>query len=158
MAMFCRVQQNSTFKRKAEFLKSANSAVQANLSTAVTTYPLPSGLPNQYKSTAFTVNAGGNPVGLYNAGNNGWGNSVSYGYFDFSGTVSVSITPSSGFSSFKLVPSSLPPMRSRCRRCTSVLTKRSSSVHRQFVLAIIGLSVDIDGILGCNTQLSVPVI
>lgn len=94
-------------KEEAEFLKSANSTVHANLSTAVTTYPLPSGLPNQYKSTAFTVSAGGNPVGLYNAGNNSWGNSVSYGYFDFSGTVSISVTPSSGFSSFKLVPSSL---------------------------------------------------
>ncbi|SDK56425.1 Glycosyl hydrolases family 28 [Pedobacter sp. ok626] len=84
-----------------------SSTLNALLSDSVTIYPIPSGLPAGYKSAAYTVTAGGKPVALYNAGNNGWGNAVSYGYFDRSGTVTVTVTPSTSFSSFKLLPESL---------------------------------------------------
>lgn len=73
----------------------------------VTPYPAPADLPIHYRSTDFTVSAGGQPIDLYNAGNNSWNAAVSYGYFDMSGTVEVTITPHFGYETFELVPKSL---------------------------------------------------
>ncbi|MET6996688.1 glycosyl hydrolase family 28 protein [Chitinophaga defluvii] len=77
------------------------------LSGMVTVYPFPSGLPATYKSTLFSVNAESSSVPIYNAGNNSWGQPVSYGSFDMTGPVTVTITPSFPFTSFKLLPQSL---------------------------------------------------
>jgi len=77
------------------------------LADSVKVYPAPGGLPSAYKSTTFTATAGGKSLNLYHAGNNGWGNPVSYGYFDMNSNVTVTVTSSSSFSSFKLVPASL---------------------------------------------------
>jgi len=73
----------------------------------VTTYPAPTNLPTAYKSTDFAVTAEGSQVAVYNAGSNIRGNNVSYGSFEMTGSVSVSITPNFNFSSYQLVPRSL---------------------------------------------------
>lgn len=69
----------------------------------VTTYPAPSGASRSFD---FGVTADANNVDLY-GDKNGWNNTVSFGYFDFSGTISVSVTVNVPFTSYKLAPESL---------------------------------------------------
>ncbi|MDI4649991.1 glycosyl hydrolase family 28 protein [Cohnella hashimotonis] len=69
----------------------------------VTAYAAPTGAP---RSSDFTVTAGSSAIDLY-GDNNGWGNKVSYGYFDMTGSVTVSVTVNFSFSSYKLAPASL---------------------------------------------------
>lgn len=77
----------------------------AHSKTNVTTYAVPEGAPI---TADFTVSANGKRVGLYSAGYNTWKNCVSYGSFDFSGgSVTVAITVSDSFTTYKLVPDSL---------------------------------------------------
>lgn len=73
----------------------------------VITYAAPADLPENYRSTEFTVKAGEQEIDLYNAGNNSWNKPVSYGYFDMPGAATVTITPNFDYSSFELVPRSL---------------------------------------------------
>ncbi|MCU6707356.1 glycosyl hydrolase family 28 protein [Paenibacillus sp. J5C_2022] len=79
----------------------------AHATGSVTVYPTPANLPAAYKSADFTVTAQGSQVAAYNAGSNSWGNNVSYGSFEMTGSVSVSITPNFNYSSYRLVPRSL---------------------------------------------------
>lgn len=67
--------------------------------------PIPAGVST---STDFTVNADGQSVGLFDAGQNGWGKRVSFGLFSMSGgPVTVSITVGFAFTAAKLAPASL---------------------------------------------------
>jgi hypothetical protein len=69
----------------------------------VTTYAAPSGASRSYD---FAVSVDASNVDLY-GDKNGWNNTVSFGYFDFTGTVSVSVTVNFPFASYKLAPESL---------------------------------------------------
>ncbi|MCQ6557445.1 glycosyl hydrolase family 28 protein [Paenibacillus mendelii] len=83
------------------------SGSMAEASGTITAYPAPANLPSAYASSDFAVTAQGSQVAVYNAGSNAWGNAVSYGAFDMSGSVTVSITPNAAYGSYKLVPQSL---------------------------------------------------
>ncbi|MFK4788195.1 glycosyl hydrolase family 28 protein [Microbacterium sp. ZW T5_56] len=66
---------------------------------------IPSGVAT---SSDFTVTAAGQAVGLFDAGQNGWGKHVSFGRFDMTGgPVTVSVTVGFAFTTAKLVPASL---------------------------------------------------
>ncbi|MCQ6557446.1 glycosyl hydrolase family 28 protein [Paenibacillus mendelii] len=73
----------------------------------VTAYAAPGDLPVHLRSTDFAVAAGGKEIDMYNGGYNSWNNPVTYGSFDMSGSVTVTITPSDAFETYKLVPRSL---------------------------------------------------
>ncbi|MDQ0090747.1 hypothetical protein J2T12_004170 [Paenibacillus anaericanus] len=73
----------------------------------VTTYAAPDDLPVHLRSTDFTVVAGDENIDLYNGGSNSWNNSITYGSFDMSGHVKVTITPDTNFETYQLVPYSL---------------------------------------------------
>ncbi|THF76737.1 glycosyl hydrolase family 28 protein [Cohnella fermenti] len=76
---------------------------ETNAAGTVTAYSAPAGAPRSYD---FTVDAGGSSIDLY-GDNNGWGQTVSYGYFDMTGSVTVAVTVNFSFSSYKLAPASL---------------------------------------------------
>lgn len=73
----------------------------------VTVYPFPEGLPSAYMSPDYTVTVEDHDVPIYSAGTNSWGQRVSYGYFEMTGSVDVAITVASEFGEYKLVPQSL---------------------------------------------------
>ena len=75
-------------------------------SRAVISLAYPASLPAAYKSSDFNVNVSGTSVAVYNAGDNSWGNRVSYGTFEMSAPVSLTVTPAFSFSSFKILPQS----------------------------------------------------
>ncbi|XID94081.1 hypothetical protein ACF3MZ_06040 [Paenibacillaceae bacterium WGS1546] len=69
----------------------------------VTAYPAPSGAP---VAADFTVVAEGQGIDLY-GDDNSWGNRVSFGTFDMTGSITVSVTVNFPFASYKLAPASL---------------------------------------------------
>lgn len=83
------------------------TSAAADTKAAVTVYGMPSNLPSQYKSTDFTVTAGGQSVPVYASGANAWGSTVSYATFDASEAVSVSIGVNFSFTQYQLIPNSL---------------------------------------------------
>ena len=94
----------------------------------VTVYPAPGDLPVHYRSAEFKVQAGGSEIDLYNAGNNSWNAPVSYGYFDMSGPVDVTITPSFAYESFELVPKSLGIQGKRTGDAITFLLREPANV------------------------------
>lgn len=85
----------------------ASESNTAYASGTVIAHSAPSGLPPVYRSADFVVTAGAYNIDLYNAGNNSWNQPVSYGYFEMSGSVTVSVTPQFSYSSFRIIPQSL---------------------------------------------------
>lgn len=78
---------------------------QAN-STNVITYDMPAGMPSGYVSSDFGVSVNGMDVDVYYGGNNAWGNGISFAAFDFTGTVTVTVTTNFSFNSARILPRS----------------------------------------------------
>lgn len=73
---------------------------------SINTYNMPTGLPSEYVSSDFEVQVNGIEVNVYNGGDNVWGNSISYAAFDFSGTVTVTVTTDFSFTTARFLPRS----------------------------------------------------
>lgn len=106
-------------RRIAASIAASSVIIAALIATApavaagtVSSQPVPAGVA---ASADFTVSAGGQAVGVYDAGVSAWGSHVGFGRFDLTGgPVSVSVTVGFAFSTASLVPSSLglTPVRS----------------------------------------------
>jgi hypothetical protein len=75
-------------------------------STAVTAYDMPAGMPSGYVSSDFGVAVNGVDVDIYYSGNNAWGKGISFAAFDFTGSVTVTVTTNFSFSSARILPRS----------------------------------------------------
>jgi len=84
-------------------LKAALDTGTDDTQGTVVTYAAPEGSARSYDYELTAQNA---PVDLY-GDSNWWGNTVSFGYFDFSGTIRVSLRPNFPFSTCKILPESL---------------------------------------------------
>ena len=81
--------------------------VSASESTpVVTTYSMPSDLPSKYVSSDFDVSISGAQVPVYCAAVNAWNQPISYASFDFSGTITVSVSVKFPFSTARILPRS----------------------------------------------------
>lgn len=66
------------------------------------TAPVPDGAP---AATQYSATVQGEPIGLY-ADTNGWDEEIAFGQFDFTGSVTVSVTVEFEFRTFQIAPSS----------------------------------------------------
>jgi hypothetical protein len=73
---------------------------------AVIAYDMPAGLPEGYVSSDFEVTANGVNVDVYDSGNNAWGKGISFAAFDFTGSVTVTVTTNFSFSTARILPRS----------------------------------------------------
>lgn len=84
-------------------LFTAKTEVYANSGTVIT-YDKPSNLPSKYTSTDYQINVNGSPLHIFNGGNNVWGNKVSFTSFDFSGAITIEVTPNFTFNTVTILP------------------------------------------------------
>lgn len=71
---------------------------------SVTAYTMPQNLPQEYVSTNFSVSASGIALPVYNVGQNVWNANVAYCAFDFTGTVTLSVTTNFNFTTARVLP------------------------------------------------------
>ncbi len=73
---------------------------------AFTAYDKPAGMPASYVSSDFNVLVNGISVSVYDSGNNAWGKGISFAAFDFTGSVTVTVTTNFSFGSARILPRS----------------------------------------------------
>ena len=74
---------------------------------AVKIWPFPEDLPEQYKSSDFSISAEGLEVPVYASGLNAWGNTVSYASFESTREITVCVTVHFPLETAVILPRSL---------------------------------------------------
>ncbi len=92
---------------------------------AVKIWPFPEDLPEQYKSSDFSISAEGLEVPVYASGLNAWGNTVSYASFESTREITVCVTVHFPLETAVILPRSLGKQRRfRGTRCFYGFTRR----------------------------------